>query len=159
MNADEKKVLRKKLYVNPQVQGAIILRTILHWCFYLCSILLAVVIWTAIRDPSQIALKLVFKSFVYFSPGIIASIVLLPLFIFDILKASHRVAGPIVRLRSEMARLTHGEEVQHLKFRDGDNWAELADDFNALAEQVMAERRAMQEQSQNADLQPIAMGS
>jgi hypothetical protein len=144
MNADEKKTIRKKLYVNPEVQGAMLLRAVLQWCFHICAILLVVVVWTAFRDPSQIALKLVFKSFVYFSPAIVASVVLLPLFIYDVLKASNRIAGPLVRLRCELAKLAEGEEVNRLRFRSGDTWSDLAEEFNLLAERVMAERRAME---------------
>ena len=142
MDAKEKKALRKKLYVNRNVQGSLILRSILHWYFYLCAILLTVVVFTVIRDPSVLAIKLVFRSFVYFSPAIIASVILLPLFVWDILKASNRVAGPIHRLRGEMAILIDGQDVTELRFRDGDHWTELADDFNILAKELMAQRKA-----------------
>ena len=145
MNAQDKKALRKKLYVNREVQGALILRSILHWYFYMCAILLTVVVFTVIRDPSELAIKLVFKSFIYFSPGIIASVILLPLFVWDILKASNKVAGPIHRLRNEMAILAAGHDVKELRFRDGDHWTELAEDFNKLANELMAERKARAE--------------
>ena len=142
MNAKDKKALRKKLYVNREVQRTLILRSIMHWYFYMCAILLTVVIFTVIRDPSELALKLVFKSFIYFSPAIIASVILLPLFVWDILKASNKVAGPIHRLRNEMAILVSGHDVKELRFRDGDHWSELADEFNLLAKELMAERKA-----------------
>lgn len=155
MNSEQKKALRKKLYVNREVQGDILLRSVVHWCFYMVAILLAVVVWTAVRDPSQVALKLVFESFVYFSPGIVASVVLLPVFIYDILKASHRTAGPIIRLKAEMAKLANGENVDELRFRDGDNWADMADEFNNLAEQVMAERKLLKELNQQRELEAV----
>ena len=145
MDAKEKKALRKKLYVNREVQGALLLRSVLHWFFYMCAILLTVVIVTAVRDRSELAIKLVFKSFVYFSPAIIASVILLPLFIYDILKQSNRVAGPIVRLRNEMKKLANGENVKELRFRDGDHWKELAEDFNTLRAQVIKDRQMLKE--------------
>ena len=47
------------------------------------------------------------------------------------LKISHRVAGPLYRLKSEMLRAARGGgEVKPLKFRDGDYFAELADAYN-----------------------------
>ena len=141
MNEQEKNRLRKKLYVNPEVQRALILRSILHWFFYLSAILLFVVVLTTLRDPSQLALNLIFKSFVYLAPAIIASVMLLPFFLYDILKSSNRVAGPIFRLRNEIRTLTSGEDVEELSFRDGDHWSELADDFNLLARQLMDARR------------------
>ncbi len=142
MNAQEKKTLRKQLYVNRDVQLELILRSILQWYFYMCAILLTVVIFTVIRDPSVLAIKLVFKSFVYFSPAIIASVILLPLFVWDVLKASNRVAGPIHRLRNEMAALAAGRDVKELRFREGDHWSEIAEEFNVLAQKLMSERKA-----------------
>jgi signal transduction histidine kinase len=142
MNSADKKALRKKLYVNQEVQGAIIVRTVLHWCFNLCAVLLVVVIWTVIRDPSQNAIKLLFEAFVYFSPAIVASVVLLPLLVYDILKISHRVAGPLLRLRCEMGKLAEGHDVDSLKFREHDHWSDLADEFNRLATNIKAERQA-----------------
>jgi len=157
MNTDENNVDRKKLFVNREVQGAILLRSVMRWCLYLCAILLAVVIWTAVRDPSQIAIKLVFKSFVYFSPAIVASIILLPLFLFDVLKDSHRTVGPILPLRKAMANLADGQEIKPLKFRKGDHWFNVAEEFNVLANQVMAERRATRESSESQSRQPEAI--
>lgn len=142
MSAQDQQTHRKKLYINREVQGALILRSVLHWYFYMCAILLTVVIFTVIRDPSVLAIKLVFKSFVYFSPAIVASVVLLPLFIWDILKASNKIAGPIYRLKNEMSLLASGGEVRELRFRDGDHWKELADEFNLLAKTLSAERES-----------------
>ena len=157
MNEREKSRLRKKLYINPEVQRALILRSILHWFFYMSAILLVVAIFTTLRDPSQLALNLVFKSFVYFAPAIIASVVLLPLFVYDILKSSNRVAGPIFRLRNEIRTLASGEDISELSFRDGDHWSELADDFNLLADQLMEARRDGSEPSVEAQhAQPAA---
>jgi nitrogen fixation/metabolism regulation signal transduction histidine kinase len=117
-----------------------------------------VVVFTVIRDPSQLAIKLVFKSFVYFSPAIIASVLLLPLFIHDILKTSHKVAGPIHRLRNEMTKVTEGKEIKTLRFRDGDHWTELAEDFNEMAAALMAERKAREEaESKLKDLEPVSV--
>lgn len=46
------------------------------------------------------------------------------------LKLSHRVAGPLHRLRQELLRTAQGGEVTKLKFRDGDYFEELADAYN-----------------------------
>ena len=143
LDAKEQKPLRKKLYVNHDVQRSLILRSIIHWYFYMSAILLTVVIVTVVRDPSQDAIRLLFKSVVYFSPAILASVLLLPLFIWDILKASNKVAGPILRLQNEMSRLSKGD-VKELRFRNGDHWSEVADGFNALAAQLRTERLAHQ---------------
>ena len=133
MNSNAKNTLRKKLYVNRDVQGALIVRSVLHWYFYMVAILLVVSIITVINDPSRLGFGLLYESFLNFAPAIVASILVLPLFVYDIIRSSNRVAGPIVRLQHEMKKLSDGEEIEGLRFRDGDHWKEVADEFNALA--------------------------
>ncbi len=43
---------------------------------------------------------------------------------------SHRVAGPLHRLQRHMADISEGKTVSDLKFREGDYFPELADQFN-----------------------------
>lgn len=52
------------------------------------------------------------------------------------LKLSHRVAGPLHRLRTEMLRTAQGGEVKHLKFRDGDYFNELAGAYNEQMKEI-----------------------
>lgn len=142
MTPKEKKAMRKKLYVNKAAQSSIIKRSIYHWYFCTSLILMTMAIFIALRDPSRSALLLIYELWGYFSPAIVASVVVLPLFIFDTLKISHKIAGPLERLSVEMTRLADGEDVEPLRFRDGDYWPELAEKFNELAEQVKLERES-----------------
>ncbi|MEL7496506.1 MAG: hypothetical protein AAFN77_02780 [Planctomycetota bacterium] len=153
MDAKTKKALRKRLYVD-ELQRTMIVRTILHWYFYMSAILLVVCLGAVWMDPNQLAIKYVFKSFVYFAPGIVASILLLPLFIYDMLRATNRIAGPIYRLRGQMAKLRSGEQVGKLKFRDGDAFQELADDFNELVAYVESMRD--QDESDRVESEELA---
>lgn len=144
MDQVDKKAMRKKLYVD-ELQMTIIVRTILQWYFYMSAILLVVCLGAVWMNPEELAIKYVFKSFVYFSPGVIASVILLPLVIYDMLKATNRIAGPVYRLRNEMNKLSSGSRVTALKFRDGDNFQGLAGDFNVIAEQLMDARAELEE--------------
>lgn len=163
MDSKQKRRMRKKLLINPQVQGALILRNLLHWCFYFSAILLVISIWNAIIAPNNdgpTALELVFKSFKDFAPAILASLFLMPLFIYDYLKTSNKVAGPIHRLQNEMKKLINGEEVGELEFRDGDHWSDLAHDFNRVAKIVNESRRSerlAQEADEEASLEYQAL--
>jgi nitrogen fixation/metabolism regulation signal transduction histidine kinase len=49
------------------------------------------------------------------------------------IELSHRVAGPIHRLRNEFAQLSQGKQLTEIKFRDKDFFPELADAFNDYA--------------------------
>lgn len=152
------KHLRKKLYINREVQGSIICRSILHWFFYLTAILLTVVIVAVIRDPSQSAIRLVFESFIYFSPGIIASVILLPLMVYDTLRESNKVAGPIFRLSREISNLAAGANCKPLKFRDGDHWFEVADNYNELLTAFNAQREEIEQLRQELSTQKELVG-
>ena len=44
---------------------------------------------------------------------------------------SHRIVGPINRLRTSMKLMRSGSWPPHVKFRKKDNFSELADEFNA----------------------------
>ena len=140
MTPKEKKSLRKKLYVNKAAQGSIIKRSIYQWYFCTSLILMTMAIFISVKDPSRSALLLIYELWIYFSPAFVASVVVLPLFIYDILKQSHKIAGPLERLSSEMTKLAEGQTVDTLRFRQGDYWPELAEKFNELASQIQAER-------------------
>ncbi|MGZ6371291.1 MAG: hypothetical protein ACXWPM_11100 [Bdellovibrionota bacterium] len=58
------------------------------------------------------------------------------------LKLSHKVAGPLFRLRKEMERVGEGGEIVPLKFRDGDYFEELADAYNGLSKAKETSRAA-----------------
>ena len=127
---------RKKLYVNKEVQGSIIKKAIFQWFLCTSLVLLVVVIVTAINDPSRSAFTMIWDMWKYFAPVILASFFVLPIFVYDLLRASHKIAGPLLRLKNEMEKLTNGETVRPLRFRDGDYWQDMAEQFNLLAAEV-----------------------
>ena len=45
---------------------------------------------------------------------------------------SHRIAGPLHRLNSHMKEIASGREPAAVKFRRGDQFQELAENFNAM---------------------------
>ena len=146
---NDKKHLRKKLWINQEVQGAIICRTVLHWFFYMTAIIFAVVIYRSWIDPDEMAIRFVYDSFEYFAPAVLASVLLLPCVVYDTLKETHRVAGPIHRLKAEMTELASGGPSRNLKFRDGDHWSDIADTFNFLSEsheQLRTELKELKEE-------------
>ncbi len=54
---------------------------------------------------------------------------------------SHRIAGPLYKLRLAMISLQQGVLDHHIKFRTKDNFVELADGFNAMADAIFIRRR------------------
>ena len=57
---------------------------------------------------------------------------MLPIFVWDTVKLTNRVVGPICRLKSTIRRIASDGEPRTVSFRDRDFWKELADDFNGM---------------------------
>jgi len=127
---------RKKLYVDPQVQGALIVRMVTYWAVCLVTVSLMVLCWRILTGPSRALDESLREVLFDYAPAVVASLALLPLVILDVLRLSNRFAGPLVRLRRAMRALARGEHVDPISFREGDFWLEFAQEFNAVAARV-----------------------
>lgn len=132
----KKKHARKQLFVDPKVQGALIARAGLYWAVCLITITLMLLCWRILTNSPQPFFSHLSAMWSSFGPALVASCVLLPLVVVDIIRVSNRFAGPLVRLRRSMRALAQGEEVRPLQFRQGDFWQEFADEFNAIIRRV-----------------------
>lgn len=128
--------MRKKLFVDPKVQGALVVRVGLYWLVCLITLTLMLLCWRILTGPARLFYTHFDDMWFNFGPALIASFVLLPLVVVDIVRLSNRFAGPLVRLRRSMRALARGEEVQPIRFREGDFWQEFADEFNAVLSRV-----------------------
>lgn len=52
--------------------------------------------------------------------------------IYDAVKLSHRIVGPIYRIRKAIQAVAAGEELEPIQLRQGDYLQELKDDFNEM---------------------------
>lgn len=129
------KQVRKQLFVDPKVQGALVLRVLLYWVVCLITITLMLLCWNVIQTPRMFYTHFDNMWF-HYSPALVASFILLPMVIIDIIKVSNRFTGPLVRLRRSMRALARGEHVRPIHFREGDFWQDFADEFNAVLERV-----------------------
>lgn len=57
------------------------------------------------------------------------------------IRLSHRIVGPLYKLRISMVALRQGLLDRHISFREKDNFPELATEFNAMADAILARRR------------------
>jgi len=131
-----KKHLRKRLFVDPKVQGALVVRVICYWLICLMTITLMLLCWRIITGPARLFYTHLDDMWFHYGPALIASFILLPLVIVDIIRLSNRFAGPMLRLRRNMRALAQGEPVQPIAFRDGDFWKEFAEEFNGIVARI-----------------------
>lgn len=132
---------RKKKFVDPQVQGALIRRLILHWISFVAVASVLAFFLQILSDPFRPFSQHLQQMWWTHGPFILVMLFMLPVFVVDTIKLSHRFAGPIYRLRHTIRTIaTHGE-APPLKFRDFDFWQGLALDFNKMIERLSAKRQ------------------
>ena len=127
---------RKKLIVDKPVQGALIRRLVIHWLSFgiLCFVLAAILNW--LSDPRQHVSQLATQVWNYYGPFFLLLLVLIPLFIMDTVKLSHRFAGPIMRFRRAIQDLASGGSPERITFREKDFWHDVADGFNLVIDKI-----------------------
>ncbi len=130
---------RTRLFVDRDVQGALVKRIASQWIAFVLSLSVLLIAFQYFERPMD--------SFddqvqVFFSRHLVMFVilmVLLPLFIYDALKLSHRFAGPMVRVRRMLGQLAAGEPTDSLHFREGDFWNDVANNFNAIRAKLQRE--------------------
>ncbi|MGA2255546.1 MAG: hypothetical protein ABSG53_12855 [Thermoguttaceae bacterium] len=125
--------LRKRFFVDYRVQGALIVRVVLYWLMCLLTIMLLLLGWGMIASPNRPLNTQLTELWTLHGPAAVASLLVLPAVILDLLRASNRFAGPMFRLRRSLHDLAQGKPVAAVRFRQGDFWQEFADDFNTVA--------------------------
>ena len=128
--------IRSRLFVDWKVQGTLIGRAVLYWLVCLTAITLWLLCWQVLSGPIRPFRAHFAELWAHFAPAFVASLLLVPLVIFDVVRMSNRFAGPMLRLRRSMRDLAAGLPVEPLRFRRDDFWREFADEFNAVAAQV-----------------------
>lgn len=140
-------LLRQQLLVDQNVQGSLLQRTALYSAASVIYFFIILIFREWISSPSVSFLEAVFSSVgesTYWVPGFM---LLIPIVAYDLLRLTNRFAGPFFRLRREMQRLARDESETSLRFREGDFWVEIADDFNSVREELLRLRKFHAEHS------------
>ncbi len=134
---------RKRLFVDPKVQGALLVRAVAYWCFYVLVIVELLLCWNIAVGPEGSFFSQFRMDQIWQQHGIvlIASLLVLPVVLYDVLRVSNRFVGPIYRMRRTLRSLAAGEYVGKLQFRKGDYRLELADEINAVADYIESLKR------------------
>ena len=119
------------------VQNALIRRVLMHWGIYTgvtCVVFLVNHIFFG--SYSTESFGSFFSSYLQeVMPFLLVAVFLLPIFLVDTNKLSHRFAGPMIRFRRCMREFADGRTPEELQFRPGDFWHDIASDFNKFAKQ------------------------
>ena len=127
---------RKKTFVDPKVQGSLVRRLVYHWFAFLLVASLVAFCLQVLSNPFRTIGEHLQQVWWTHGPFLLVMLFLLPVFILDTIKLSHRFAGPIYRLRQTILEIAQGDPPPRLKFRDFDFWQGLAEDFNRMVDQL-----------------------
>jgi len=146
---------RTKKFIDSKVQGALARRIILHWLVFLAVASVAALMLQVLSDPFQPAGDHLENLWYTHGPFLVVMIFLLPVFVIDTVKISHRFAGPIFSLRRTMREVADGQPPRKLSFRDGDFWHELANDYNAMIARLVPDAQEKESTEHEMPVQKV----
>ena len=133
---------RSRFFVDPAFQGRLLLRLVTYWAGYhvalwLVMFLLNLLDAGVIEDATQ-PLKSFWVLYREFAAQhvsvLICFLVMLPIIGRDLIKFSHRLAGPLIRFRNTMRAMVEGKPVSPITLRQNDLPSEFLQAFNNLVE-------------------------
>jgi hypothetical protein len=127
---------RRQKFVDAKVQGALARRIIFHWFVFVVVAWGVALFLQLLSDPFRPVVENVRNMWMTQGPLMLVMIFLLPVFVLDTVKLSHRFAGPVISLRRAMREIAEGKPARKIQFRKHDFWHGLADDYNAVADRI-----------------------
>jgi hypothetical protein len=132
------KLRRKKIYLGGMLQTRLVTRLGIYWVLY------HVVLWHALflmryfeyqqaffNGEASMTFGELYGSFAWQNRSMaIAAAAFGPFLLWDVIRMTHRVAGPIKRVEGTLLRMASGEKVSAIKFRKGDWVPVLEKAFN-----------------------------
>lgn len=134
---------RRKLFIEPKVQGPLLFRVAAYWMAMLwaATVLLigapfAIGVALSQRPPEFLEIASRVSSQLW--PAFFVATMMLPIVLLDILRQSHRMVGPTLRIRRALQDLADGKTIDPIYFRKGDYWAESGEAINRIQENLLA---------------------
>ena len=129
---------RKRLFVNRDIQGRLLSRTALYWVLYHAVLWMAMFFCRYAEHRGDVMAGAeprlfadIYGQFVRENSSLwVCAIAILPIVLWDLLKFSHRVVGPLVRFQRILENLTAGQSVDEVRLRRGDLLTDLETAFN-----------------------------
>ena len=145
---------RKKLFVNREIQGRLLARTTLYWVLYHAVLWMAMFFYRYAEHRGAVmagaeprSFSDLYGQFLHEHHALwFCAFAILPIVLWDLLKFSHRVVGPLVRFQHSLESLTAGETIHEVRLRNGDLLFDLQTTFN----QYLASLRTLQSDSELA---------
>lgn len=143
MSRNKKSYTRKRLFVDPRVQGSLVRQLVTHWCLACFLVFLYLFTLQAFSDGFSMTFQENLMA-LWSDYGVMGMIlaVISPVFIYDSIKLSNRFVGPMVSFRAALRQLAAGESPMPVRFRQNDFWKELSHDLNKVAAEMQTLRES-----------------
>lgn len=132
-----KRPIREQLFIEQDVQLSLIMRAVLYGAACMTYFTVIQFFTKASTHPGTSTWETILSltdEGIYWVPGFF---LLGPLMVYDMLRITNRVVGPIFAMRRQMRLISQGEEGRQLKFRNDDYWDSLAIEFNTVRDEVI----------------------
>lgn len=123
---------RRKSYVDPEVQGALAKRLMLHWAIFIATATAIIFGLMWLGDPFTSPATHLRSMISVYGPVLLTLVCLAPVFVYDAVKLSNRFTGPMLRFKNATKALASGETPTKINLRGGDFWQDVAEDFNRV---------------------------
>ena len=126
---------RRIILIDKQVQLQIAGRVVAYWSALILCIILPLSFFKTFSEPGSLFVQNVLDVYLKHSPVFFVMLITLPFAVYDSIKVSHRFAGPIYRLRADLAKFKNGESVS-IQFRDNDFWTDIPASINEMISRI-----------------------
>lgn len=112
-------------------------RVFIYWTTCLLSVWGMTIVWQCWSGSVDLQ-SACWDSLATLAPGMLGSLLLVPMILVDMVRLSSRIVSPITRLRSNMERMAEGERVLPMRIRATDFWCDTATAFNDMLDRFQA---------------------
>lgn len=132
-------IKRTKIFVSREIQGRILGRLFKYWFLYNFAVWHALLLIdferygvpTLLTGGPGLNLYEYYREFAaQHVILLVVAVALAPFLLWDMLKLTHQIAGPLVRFRNTLQKMAIGEPVEKIELRKGDLLIEFQDAFN-----------------------------
>jgi hypothetical protein len=128
---------RTRIWVDAPFQFRLLVRLVAYFVLYMFVVFHLGFLWEVVQalgtnGPTPISVQLYGDFLRKQLPMLVGFFVVAPAFLYDLVKFSHRVAGPLFRCRNLMQEMAAGKPVPEFTPRKHDLMKELLEAFSAL---------------------------
>ncbi len=141
--ADEQKYPRKQFLVDREYQFRFV-RSVLVWVFAIAvfgAVVAVGLLWRQMYRPELETQSYFVAAFIGVSITLLVELLIaIPIVSFLGIRSSHRVVGPVVRIKKMLEAIGSGDFSQRITLRKGDALEDLAEAINKMAERLRSRK-------------------